>query len=178
MVKESNGENGWVFSRMVGFFQTRETPLIWSLRYYRHSFVRVYHSWNSWYFLMEIYGIQISPVLVPLWVLTKRVSLYFSPWTFCFKTKQIQQHQISGKWENVVEEETEVGSWSRYIALASYKNINNNVTFHNRKKNGVTRRVPLVEQGLLTFPNHPLSSPVFSGVHVARSLALYVAFGR
>jgi hypothetical protein len=67
----------------------------------------------------------------------------------------------------VVEEETEVGSWSRYIALASYKNINNNVKFHNRKKNGVTRRVPLVEQGLLTFPNHPLSSPVFSGVHVA-----------
>ena len=73
-------------------------------------------------------------MLVPLWVLTKRVSLYFSPWTFCFKTKQIQQHQISRKWENVVEEETEVGSWSRYIALASYKNINNNVTFHNRKK--------------------------------------------
>jgi hypothetical protein len=54
-------------------------------------------------------------MLVPLWVLTKRVSLYFSPWTFCFKTKQIQQHQISGKWENVVEEETEVATLFCFI---------------------------------------------------------------
>ena len=34
----------------------------------------------------------------------------------------------------------------------------------------VTRRVPLVEQKLLTFPQHPSSSLVFSGVCVTRSL--------
>jgi hypothetical protein len=37
------------------------------------------------------------------------------------------------------------------------------------------RLVPLVEQELLTLPEH-LSLPVFSGVRVTRSLALYVCF--
>jgi hypothetical protein len=38
----------------------------------------------------------------------------------------------------------------------------------------LTRRVPLVEQELLTLPERDLSSPpVFSGVRVTRSLVLY-----
>jgi hypothetical protein len=40
----------------------------------------------------------------------------------------------------------------------------------------LTRRVPLVEQELLTLPEHLSSPPVFSGVCVTRSLALYVCF--
>jgi hypothetical protein len=39
----------------------------------------------------------------------------------------------------------------------------------------LTRRVPLVEQELLTLPEHLSSPPVFSGVRVTRSLVyLYV----
>jgi hypothetical protein len=40
----------------------------------------------------------------------------------------------------------------------------------------LTRRVPLVEQELLTLPEHLSSPPVFSGVRVSRSLVLYVCF--
>jgi hypothetical protein len=40
----------------------------------------------------------------------------------------------------------------------------------------LTRRVPLVEQELLTLPEHLSSPPVFSGVCVTRSLVLYVCF--
>ena len=40
----------------------------------------------------------------------------------------------------------------------------------------LTRRVPLVEQDLLTIPEHLASPPVFSGVCVTRSLVLYVYF--
>jgi len=36
--------------------------------------------------------------------------------------------------------------------------------------------VQLVEQELLTLPEHPSSPPVFTGVRVTRSLALYVCF--
>jgi hypothetical protein len=36
--------------------------------------------------------------------------------------------------------------------------------------------VPLVEQELLTLPQHLSSRPVFSGVRVTRSLVLYVCF--
>ena len=39
---------------------------------------------------------------------------------------------------------------------------------------GLTRRVPLVEQGLLTLPEHMISPPVFSGVRVTRTLVKYV----
>ena len=38
----------------------------------------------------------------------------------------------------------------------------------------LTRRVPLVEQDLLTIPEHLTSPPVFSGVRVTRSLVLYI----
>jgi len=38
----------------------------------------------------------------------------------------------------------------------------------------LTRRVPLVKQELLTRLGHLSSPPVFSGVHVTRSLVLYV----
>ena len=40
----------------------------------------------------------------------------------------------------------------------------------------LTRRVPLVEQELLTLPEHMCSSPVFCEVRVTRSLVLYVCF--
>ena len=42
----------------------------------------------------------------------------------------------------------------------------------------LTRRLPLVEQELLTFPDHLSSPQVFSGVRVARSLVLCVMFCR
>jgi hypothetical protein len=38
----------------------------------------------------------------------------------------------------------------------------------------LTRQVPLVEQELLTLPEHPSSPPVFIGVRVTQSLVLYV----
>jgi hypothetical protein len=40
----------------------------------------------------------------------------------------------------------------------------------------LTRRVSLVEQELLTLPEHLSSPPVFSGVRVTRSLILCVCF--
>jgi hypothetical protein len=40
----------------------------------------------------------------------------------------------------------------------------------------LTRRVPLVEQELLTLPEHPSSPPVLSGVRVTRYLILCVCF--
>ena len=40
----------------------------------------------------------------------------------------------------------------------------------------LTQRVPLMEQGLLTLPEHLSSLPVFSGVRVTRSLVLCVCF--
>ena len=40
----------------------------------------------------------------------------------------------------------------------------------------LTRRVPLVEQELLTLPEHLGSPPVFTGVRVTRSLVLYECF--
>ena len=40
----------------------------------------------------------------------------------------------------------------------------------------VTQRVPLVEQELLTLPEHLSSPRVISGVRVTRSLVLYVSF--
>ena len=40
----------------------------------------------------------------------------------------------------------------------------------------LTRRVPVVEEEMLTLPEHLSSPPVFSGVRFARSLLLYVCF--
>ena len=40
----------------------------------------------------------------------------------------------------------------------------------------ITRQVPLVEQELLTLPEHLSSPPVFSGVRVTRYLVVYVYF--
>ena len=49
------------------------------------------------------------------------------------------------------------------------------MTYH-RVVTRLTRRVPLVEQELLTLSEHLSSPPVFSGVRVTRSLVLYVCF--
>ena len=40
----------------------------------------------------------------------------------------------------------------------------------------LTRRVPLVEQEVLTLPEHLSAPPVFSGVRVTRSFVIYVCF--
>jgi hypothetical protein len=42
----------------------------------------------------------------------------------------------------------------------------------------LTRRVQLVEQELIPVRNHMSSPPVFSGVHITRSLVLCVCFSR
>ena len=42
----------------------------------------------------------------------------------------------------------------------------------------LTRRVPLVEQELLTLPEHMSSPPIFSAVHVTRSLVFICMFCR
>ena len=42
----------------------------------------------------------------------------------------------------------------------------------------VTRRVPHVEHELLTLPEYPSSTPVFSGIRVGHSLAFWVMFCR
>jgi hypothetical protein len=46
----------------------------------------------------------------------------------------------------------------------------------NKNTPQLTRRVPLVQQILLTLPEHMSSPPVFSGVRVTRSLVLCVCF--
>ena len=40
----------------------------------------------------------------------------------------------------------------------------------------ITRRVSLLDQELITLPDHRSSAPVFSGVRVTRSFVLYVCF--
>jgi hypothetical protein len=40
----------------------------------------------------------------------------------------------------------------------------------------VTRQVTLMEQKLLTFPEHPISPPVSNGARVAQSLVFCVLF--
>ena len=51
--------------------------------------------------------------------------------------------------------------------------INNN---NDVSRLTVTGRMPLVEQELLSLPEHLCSSPVFSGVRVAQSLVFCVVF--
>jgi len=50
------------------------------------------------------------------------------------------------------------------------------MAYHRLCKTRLTRRVSLVEQKLLTLPEHMTSPPVFSGVRVTRSLVLSVCF--
>jgi hypothetical protein len=50
-------------------------------------------------------------------------------------------------------------------------------TFHHSwLATGITRRMPLVGQKLLTLPEHTSSPPVFSGVRVTRFLVLCICF--
>jgi hypothetical protein len=48
--------------------------------------------------------------------------------------------------------------------------------FLNASERSVLRRVPLMEQELLTLPEHMSSPPDFSWVHVTRSSVLCVCF--
>jgi hypothetical protein len=70
-----------------------------------------------------------------------------------------------------------VKNYHRYVPLV----VNTSQSFpHSWLITGfitrVTRRVPLVEQELLTLLGHLSSSPVFSRLRVTRSLVLYVCF--
>jgi hypothetical protein len=70
-----------------------------------------------------------------------------------------------------------VTNYQGYVPLV----INTSRSFsHSRLITGfvarLTRRVPLVEQELLTLREHLSSPPVFCGVRVTRSLVLYVCF--
>jgi len=70
-----------------------------------------------------------------------------------------------------------VTNYHGYVPLV----VNTSRSFpHSRPITGfvtrLTRWVPLVEQELLTLPEHLSSSPVFSGVRVTRSLVLCVSF--
>ena len=71
-------------------------------------------------------------------------------------------------------------SWSHYQDLVDHYGISVSYCPHSWLITGfVTRlaqRVPLVEQELLTLPEHMRSRPVFSGVPVPRSLDLCVCF--
>jgi hypothetical protein len=73
------------------------------------------------------------------------------------------------------------GPKKRYKRTNNDQQVNTSWSFpHSRLITGfvtrLTRRVPLVEQELLTLLEHLSSSPVFSGVCVTRSLDLYVCF--
>jgi hypothetical protein len=67
--------------------------------------------------------------------------------------------------------------WPGYVPLVA----NTSRSFpHSRLITGfvtrITRRVPLVEQELLTLPDHLSSPPILSGARVTWSLVLYVYF--
>ena len=55
-------------------------------------------------------------------------------------------------------------------------NFNMGTTFIPGIVAKLTQGLPLVEQELLILPEHLISSPVFSGVRVTRSLVLCICF--
>jgi hypothetical protein len=57
-------------------------------------------------------------------------------------------------------------------------NLKRSLNFPKRSIDKLTPRVPLLEQELLTLPEHLISPPVFSGVPDTRSLVLCVMFCR
>ena len=71
------------------------------------------------------------------------------------------------KWEQIQENIDIIQKWSRNKTTTA-------TTYHRVTR--VTRRVTLVEQELLTLPEHMSPSPVFSGVRVTQSLVLCVCF--
>jgi len=89
-------------------------------------------------------------------------------------------HRLSFNITNIMHMTTSVSRRLNdhgYVPLV----VNTSRSFpHSRLITGFVTRlirwVPLVEQELLILPEHLSSPPVFSGVHVTRSLALYVCF--
>jgi hypothetical protein len=63
----------------------------------------------------------------------------------------------------------------RYVPLVNLPVLSSFMTYH-RDITKLTRRVPQVEQELLTLPEHLFLLPVCSGVRVTRSLVLCVCF--
>ena len=65
------------------------------------------------------------------------------------------------------------------LYLFTYTVVLHDIHNHNDvSRSTVTGRVPLVEQELLSLPEHMCSSPVFSGVRVSQSLVFCVVFCR
>ena len=75
-------------------------------------------------------------------------------------------------------------SWTKHrfffllfiIKLEKHNNLTYEISMLTGFVTRLTRRVSLVEQELLTLPENLSSPPVFSGVHVTRSLVLCVCF--
>ena len=65
-----------------------------------------------------------------------------------------------------------------HFSICTRLNVNTNSSVDDKILDhiGLIRRVSLVEQELLTLPEHLSSSPVFSEIRVTRSLVLYVCF--
>ena len=85
----------------------------------------------------------------------------------CRHYNLVNRYRIS-----VLEMTTICSTWRKHFVFFPYSLLNTG--FVTR----VTRRVPLVEQELLTLPEHLISSPDFNGVYVAQSLAWCVVFCR
>ena len=66
--------------------------------------------------------------------------------------------------------------WYKRIGERAAKLVASHSRLITRFVTRLTRQVPLVEQELLTLPEHLSSPPVFSGVRVTRSLVLCVCF--
>ena len=77
---------------------------------------------------------------------------------------------------NVSGKSGDLASTSSWEQLDSVSQYEDKVHLGFRIAMKVARRVPLVEQELLTLPDHLRSSPVFSEVRVTRSLVLCVCF--
>ena len=68
-------------------------------------------------------------------------------------------------------------SYLRYLCLLAYSSVQHILCFFLFVcVRLVCPMLLLVEQELLTLPEHILSPPLFSGVRVARSLVLYVCY--
>jgi hypothetical protein len=83
-----------------------------------------------------------------------------------YRKLKIEQHEPH--WKPVVNSKCHI--WIRDCLLVR------STWVHHRFVTRITRQVPHMEQGLPTRPEYMSSPPVFSGVHVARSLVFCIVF--
>ena len=96
--------------------------------------------------------------------LEKMKYIYFESFTVATTTWLTVMEYLCHKWPRICS------TWRKhFLLLSSFIHITG---FGTR----LTRRVSLVEQELLTLPEHLSSPPVFSGFRVTRSLVLYICF--